>query len=142
MAIVAVAVALGEDELVVDDNADANSGRVPVFQQLLHVGIEAFELFGDIELLRANREGTQQERRHYSERPNRGCRAEKAKPAVEAHGTDSFPALPKFRPRILSSLFGMTRLGPGVARPRVFSLPPCGRKAGRIRDQEGPCCNK
>ncbi len=48
LAVVAVAVALGEDELVADDDADADPGGVPVLEDLGHVGVEVAELLDDI----------------------------------------------------------------------------------------------
>src|SRR5207247_10471232 len=44
LAIVAVAVTLGEDELVPDDDADADARDVVVLQRLGHPGIEVLEL--------------------------------------------------------------------------------------------------
>jgi len=55
--VIAVAVALGEDEFVVDHDADADAGRVPVFQDLGHVGVEAIEFLGDVGFLRAGGDG-------------------------------------------------------------------------------------
>ena len=47
--VVAVAITLGEHELVIDDDADPDAWRVPVFQGLLHERIEARELSRDID---------------------------------------------------------------------------------------------
>src|ERR1019366_6908340 len=45
--VIAVAVAFGEDKLVVDDDAYTDARRVPILQHLFHVGIEAGQLLGD-----------------------------------------------------------------------------------------------
>jgi hypothetical protein len=88
--VVAIAVALGEDEFVVDHDADANTRRVPVSQYLLHVSIEACELFGDVGLLGANRECGEHQHECQCEQPARASRSKETRMAVEIHEADSF----------------------------------------------------
>src|ERR1700741_1256662 len=88
--VVAIAVALGEDELVVDHDSDANTRRVPVFQYLLHISVEAFELFGDVGFLGANRECGEHQRECQCEQLKRASRSKETRMAGEIHGACSF----------------------------------------------------
>ena len=48
---VAIAVTLYKDELVIDDDADADAGRIPVFQSLFHERVKALKLLGHFRAL-------------------------------------------------------------------------------------------
>src|SRR6516225_1893034 len=49
--VIAIAVALGEHQLVSDNNSYADTWRVPVLQRLLHVSVKALQLLRNIRFL-------------------------------------------------------------------------------------------
>ncbi len=46
--IVTIAIALGEDELVIDHNTHANADTVPLLHRLFHESVEALEFLRDV----------------------------------------------------------------------------------------------
>ena len=60
LAVVAVAVPLREDQLVPDDDGDADRGDIPVLQRLTHPGVEALELCRGIAVRRLGREASRE----------------------------------------------------------------------------------
>ena len=68
---VAIAVAFGENQFVVDHDAHANSGRVPILQNLLHVSVEATQLAGDVRCLRASARPTNHQKQSRSQHNSR-----------------------------------------------------------------------
>jgi hypothetical protein len=74
--VVAIAVAFGEDQLVIDNDADADAGRVPVLEGLLHPGVEALEFGVDVLGLRVQERAEDRgEKQREAEEPQGAKRA-------------------------------------------------------------------
>ena len=65
--VVSIAIALGENQFVIDHNSYANPGCIPILQNLDHVGVEVAQLTGDLGRLRASARHTGHHLQHQGE---------------------------------------------------------------------------